>query len=82
MTPEEEYKQACDEVILVRGKDKTNSVCVSGEEVGGVYKKYTSEYMKWNLKAMWVKVAVSLSDEERTQWFEDNPPPEDKFEGE
>lgn len=74
------YKQACDEVLLSRAKSSSNSVCVGGEEVDGVYKKYTSEYLRWNLQAMWTKVTIHMTDKEREDWFINNPPPEDKFE--
>ncbi|BAV80977.1 hypothetical protein [Vibrio phage RYC] len=56
-----------------------NSVCISGEIVNGVHRQYSSEYLDWNLKAMWAKIATCLSEEERKQWFIDNKPPENKF---
>lgn len=80
MSSEEEYKQACDNVLLSRAKDNTGKVCVSGEIINGEFKKYSSEYIKWNLRAMRARVTVHLSDEEREKWFSDNLPPENKFE--
>lgn len=74
--------QEVKDVLLSRSKSKDKSVCVSGEDIDGVHYKYTSEYMRWNLRAMHVKVAHCLSEEERKQWFADNPPPENKFTGE
>ena len=67
------------DVLLSRGKSKANSTCVSGEDIDGVHHHYTSEYLTWNLHAMWARVAHCLSDTERKQWFIDNPPPANKF---
>ena len=72
-------KQEVKDVLLSRGKSKDKSVCVSGEDIDGVHHRYTSEYLRWNLEAMWAKVAHCLSDGERKQWFIDNPAPENKF---
>ncbi|CAH9013212.1 conserved hypothetical protein [Vibrio phage 249E41-1] len=67
------------EVLTSRAKTKSSSVCVSGEDIGGTHYQYSSEYLHWNMKRMWVKVTVHLDDEQRKQWFIDNPPPENKF---
>jgi hypothetical protein len=67
------------DVLTSRAKTKHNSVCISGEDVDGVHYRYASEYMDWNLHAKWVKVTIHLTDDEREQWFIDNPAPENKF---
>ncbi|AUR93519.1 hypothetical protein NVP1187O_206 [Vibrio phage 1.187.O._10N.286.49.F1] len=67
------------ETLISRAKTKHNSVCISGEDVGGVYCRYSSEYLGWNLLRKWSEVAVCLSDDERKQWVIDNPEPVNKF---
>lgn len=71
--------QEVKDVLLSRGKSKANATCVSGEDIDGVHHRYTSEYVHWNVMTMWAKVAHCLSDEERRQWFTDNPEPANKF---
>ncbi|CAM0108097.1 hypothetical protein VPH166E361_0080 [Vibrio phage 166E36-1] len=67
------------DVLLSRGKSKDKSVCVSGEDIDGIHYRYTSEYMYWNFMQLCTKVSIHLTEEERKQWFIDNPPPENKF---
>lgn len=66
-------------VLTSRAKTKHNSVCISGEDVDGIHYQYSSEYLRYNLKSKWVEVTIHLTDDERRQWFIDNPPPENKF---
>ncbi len=74
-------KQEVKDLLLSRGKNKNKdkSICVSGEDIDGVHYRYTYEYGEWNIMAMWVNVTHSLSNEDRKQWFIDNPSPENKF---
>ena len=67
------------DVLGARGKSKHNSTCISGEVIGGEYFQYSSEYLKYNLKSIWVEVTTHMTSDERKQWFIDNPPPENKF---
>jgi len=69
-------KKEVKDVLLSRGSSPENSVCLSADEKG----KYSREYLRWNLKAMWAKVCVAFNEEERTQWFIDNPEPTNKYE--
>ena len=69
-------KQEVKDVLLERGKSKGDAICISGDEKG----RYSSEYRKWNFKAMWAKVCVHFNEEERAQWFKDNPEPPNKYE--
>ena len=72
-------KQEVKDLLISRGKNKDKSICVSGEDIDGVHYRYTYEYGEWNMMAIWAKVTIHLSDEERKQWFVDNPPPDNKF---
>ncbi len=72
---DEEVKQ----VLTSRAESKENVVCISGEDIDGVHYKYSSEYLRWNLKSMWVKKTVNLTEDERKQWFIDNPRPVKSF---
>ena len=67
------------EVLTSRAKDKHNSVCISGEDVDGVHKKYSSEYLKWNMMYMLSRVSIHMTDEQRNEWVKNNPPPKEKF---
>ena len=67
------------ETLTSRAKTKHNSVCISGEDIDGVYCKYNSDYLRWNLLRKWSEVAVCLSEDERKQWVIDNPEPVNKF---
>ena len=72
---DEEVKQ----VLTSRAEFKESAICISGEDIDGVHYKYSSEYLRWNLKAMWVKKTVNLTEDERKQWFIDNPRPVKSF---
>ena len=67
------------ETLISRAETKHNSVCISGEDIDGVYCKYNSDYLRWNLLRKWSEVAVCLSEDERKQWVIDNPEPVNKF---
>ena len=82
MTRSEEYKQACDEILLPRAKDTSRKVCVSGEDVDGVHRKYSSEYISWNLHCMLFRVRIEKglnTQQEFDSWLIDNPEPNVKF---
>ena len=74
-----EHKQACDDVLLSRAENTKGSVCVSGEDVDGVHRKYSSEYLKWHLMYLHTKVAHCYTEEQRLQWFIENPAPTNKY---
>ena len=67
------------ETLISRAETKHNSVCISGEDIDGVHRQYTFEYIGWALKRKWVAVTVHLTDDERKQWVIDNPEPVNKF---
>ena len=67
------------ETLISRAETEHNPVCLSGENIDGMYRRYSSEYLRWNLLRKWAEVAVCLSEEERRQWFIDNPEPVNKF---
>lgn len=69
-------KQEVKDVLLERGNSPEDAVCVSEDNNG----RYSREYLKWNLMAMWAKVCVHFNEEERAQWFKDNPEPPNKYE--
>lgn len=73
MTEEDKFFQDNDvkKVLLNRANQTDNAVCISGDSNG----KYSSEYLRWNIKALWAKKCVHFNEEERAQWFKDNPEP-------
>lgn len=70
------------DVLISRAQqigDPSQLICISGEDVDGVHMRYTTEYFRWKFKARWIEVAVCKTEEQRKQWFIDNPEPEVKF---
>ena len=65
--------------MIKRANSPKDSFCVSGEDVDGVYCKYSSVYLKWHLRKLFMAVSVRMTDEKRDKWLMDNPAPVDKF---
>lgn len=68
-------KKEVKDVLLKRGQNKENSICISGDGNG----QYSKEYLSWNLKAMVARVTNRYTDDERKECFEKNPAPENKY---
>lgn len=66
--------------LLSRAMDLDNSFCINGEEVDGIFYKYTREYMKWKLKKD-LFYSRDHTEEDAYEWSIDNPEPTNKYRG-